>query len=63
MTIISAVGDLDWKNAGLESKVLDSVKDIPVRMISFGGSSCNISFIVKEEDKNRALEALRNTIF
>ena len=63
MTIISAVGDLDWKNAGLESKVLDSVKDIPVRMISFGGSSCNISFIVKEEDKSRALEALRNTIF
>lgn len=63
MTIISAVGDLDWKNAGLESKVLDSVKDIPVRMISFGGSSSNISFIVKEEDKERALKSLSNNIF
>ncbi len=63
MTIISAVGDLDWKNAGLESKVLEAVKDIPVRMISFGGSSCNISLIVKEEDKERALKALSNNIF
>lgn len=63
MTIISAVGDLDWKNAGLESKVLDAVKDIPVRMISFGGSSSNISFIVKEEDKERALKSLNNNIF
>lgn len=63
MTIISAVGDLEWKNAGLESKVLDAVKDIPVRMISFGGSSCNISLIVKEEDKERALSSLSNHIF
>lgn len=63
MTIISAVGDLDWRNTGLEAKVLDAVRDIPVRMISFGGSSCNISFIVKEEDKERALTSLSNTIF
>lgn len=63
MTIVSVVGDLRWSNVGLESKVMDAVRDIPVRMISFGGSNYNISFIVKEEDKEKALAALNKNIF
>ena len=34
------------------------MKDIPVRMISYGGSNYNISFLIKAEDKKRALIAL-----
>jgi len=39
------------------------VKKIPVRMISYGGSNYNISFLVKAEDKRRTLQALSETLF
>jgi aspartate kinase len=39
------------------------MKDIPVRMVSYGGSNYNISFLIREEDKKRALQNLSNTIF
>ena len=58
MCIICVVGDMDWENVGFESRALDAMKDIPVRMISYGGSNYNISFLVKGEDKARALRSL-----
>ena len=63
MCIICVVGDMEWENVGFESKVMEAVKDIPVRMVSFGGSNYNISLLVKEEDKNRALRALSQKLF
>ena len=54
---------MEWENVGFESRVLDAMKDIPVRMISYGGSNYNISFLLKEEDKKRAMEALRRNLF
>ena len=63
MCIICVVGDLDWSNIGFETKVMDAMKDIPVRMISYGGSNYNISFLIKEEDKRRALQNLSDQLF
>ena len=63
MCIICVVGDLDWSNIGFETLALDALKDIPVRMVSYGGSNYNISFLIREEDKKRALQTLSNTIF
>ena len=63
MCIICVVGDLEWTNLGFEANALDAMKDIPVRMISFGGSNYNISFLVKEEDKKRALISLSEHLF
>ena len=63
MCIICVVGDLDWSNIGFETLALDALKDIPVRMVSYGGSNYNISFLIREEDKKRALQSLSNTIF
>ena len=63
MCIICVVGDLEWTNLGFEANALDAMKDIPVRMISFGGSNYNISFLVKEEDKQRALQSLSDHLF
>jgi len=63
MCIICVVGDLDWSNIGFETRVMDAMKDIPVRMISYGGSNYNISFLIKEEDKKRALQSLSDTLF
>lgn len=63
MCIVCVVGDMDWENVGFESRALDAMKDIPVRMVSYGGSNFNISFLVKEEDKVRALRALSDNLF
>ena len=63
MCIICVVGDMDWENVGFESRALDAMKDIPVRMISYGGSNYNISFLVKGEDKARALRSLSKRLF
>ena len=63
MCIICVVGDLDWSNIGFETRVMDAMKDIPVRMISYGGSNYNISFLIREEDKKRALQNLSDHLF
>ncbi|MBR4920587.1 MAG: aspartate kinase [Prevotella sp.] len=63
MCIICVVGDLDWSNIGFETLALDAMKSIPVRMVSYGGSNYNISFLIREEDKKRALQSLSNTLF
>lgn len=63
MVIICVVGDLEWSNCGFESRALDALKDIPVRMISYGGSNYNISFLVKKEDKIKALNMLSENLF
>lgn len=63
MVIICVVGDLEWQNRGFEAKAIDALKDIPVRMISYGGSNYNISMLVRKEDKVKALNALSNHLF
>lgn len=63
MCIVCVVGDLDWNNVGFETLVTDAMKNIPVRMISYGGSNYNISFLIKEEDKQRALQSLSHKLF
>ena len=63
MCIICVVGDLRWENVGFEAKALDAMREIPVRMISFGGSDYNISFLVSKEDKNRAWQSLSDHLF
>ena len=63
MCIICVVGDLRWENVGFEAKALDAMSEIPVRMISFGGSDYNISFLVSKEDKQRSLQSLSDHLF
>ena len=63
MCIICVVGDLDWSNVGFETLATEAMKNIPVRMISYGGSNYNISFLIKESDKKRALQSLSDTLF
>lgn len=63
MVIICVVGDLEWHNRGFEAEALDALHDIPVRMISYGGSNYNISFLVSKEDKVAALRALQQRLF
>ena len=63
MCIVCVVGDMDWENLGFETMVLTAMKDIPIRMVSYGGSNYNISLLVREEDKARTLRALSHSLF
>lgn len=63
MVIICVVGDLFWQNSGLETIALDAMRDIPVRMISYGGSDYNISFLIRKQDKIAALNSLSKHLF
>lgn len=63
MCIICVVGDLRCDNVGFETLAAEALADIPVRMISYGGSNHNISFLVREEDKKAALQALSDKLF
>lgn len=63
MVIICVVGDLEWSNRGFEAAVVNALKDVPVRMISYGGSNYNISLLVRKCDKTRALSLLSQYLF
>lgn len=63
MVIVCVVGDLEWQNRGFEAAVVNALKDVPVRMISYGGSNYNISLLIRKEDKIRALKLLSAHLF
>lgn len=62
-TIICVVGDFGADKQGYVSKVLDGLKHIPLRMVSYGGSQYNVSLLLKEADKVEALRSLHRHIF
>jgi aspartate kinase len=62
-SIICIVGNLPKDKAGYGFKVLESLKDIPLRMVSYGGSSNNISVLVNSIHKKEALIALNKGLF
>lgn len=62
-TIVCVVGDFGLDTHGYASRVLDAVKHIPVRMISYGGSNYNISMLLQTEYKVEALRSLHNRLF
>ena len=63
MVIICVVGDLEWHNTGFEAKAVSALSDIPVRMISYGGSNYNVSMLVRRQDKVEALNRLSRALF
>jgi aspartate kinase len=62
-SIICVVGDFLVDRYGSAARILHSLPDIPIRMISYGGSQNNISFLVSSADKKRALNALNAGLF
>src|SRR5690606_25879055 len=62
-TIICVVGDMGADTHGYASRVLEAVKHIPLRMISYGGSNYNISLLIKTDDKTEVLRSLHNRLF
>ncbi len=62
-TIICVVGDFGLEQHGYASRVLDAVKHLSIRMISYGGSNYNISILLDMKDKVEALKSLHNRLF
>jgi len=61
--IVCVVGDLVAENKGYANRIFDALKNIPIRMISYGGSEHNISLLINAKDKKDALQALSAKLF
>ena len=62
-TIVCVVGDFGAEKFGYAARVLEAIKHIPVRMISYGGSDHNLSFLLKTAYKTEALRSLHAGLF
>jgi aspartate kinase len=61
-SIVTIVGDVMGDDTGLAGSLFDSIKEIPVKMISYGASYNNISILVNENDKVRTLQTIHNGV-
>jgi aspartate kinase len=62
-TIVSIVGNEIVQTPQIMKKVFDSIKEIPVRMVSYGGSKHNISLLIPSEFKTVTLQVLNKGLF
>lgn len=62
-TIICVVGDFGFETHSYSSLVFEALKHLPIRMISYGGSSYNISLLLNTSDKTDALQSLHSRLF
>lgn len=63
LSIICIVGDFIAESKGYALQIFRALKNIPLRMISYGGSFHNVSVLVNTSDKKEALQSLHNTLF
>lgn len=62
-TIICIVGNKLEEKEGVLKAVFQSLAQVPVRMVSYGGSSNNISLLVDTSQKEKALNLLNEGLF
>ena len=62
-TIVSVVGNEIAETENVLVRLFDAVKEVPVRMVSYGGSRHNISLLVPSEYKVATLQALNAGLF
>lgn len=63
LSIICIAGDIAQNKKGITSAIFEGLKDVPIRMISYGGSNYNLSFLVKTSDKIAVLNLLNESLF
>ncbi len=62
-TIVCIVGSFKQAKQGYAVKIFDALKNIPIRMISYGGSENNVSILVESSRKKETLHALNKGLF
>lgn len=63
MVIVSVIGDLESEDSGIAVDIMGSMNEIPVRMLSYGGSKYNFSFLIHKKDKEKTLQILNDKLF
>jgi aspartate kinase len=63
MSIVCLAGDFSQSGKGISASVINCLKDIPIRMISYGGSNYNMSLLIDSDDKVNALNLLNKGLF
>ena len=63
MSIVCLAGNFSHSGKGITAAVLNCLTDVPIRMISYGGSQYNISLLVDKDDKIKALNLLNEGLF
>ena len=62
-TIVCVVGHNINETEEIIKKLFGSIRNIPIRMVSYGGSPHNISLLVAAEYKNQLLQQLNRGMF
>lgn len=62
-SIVSIVGNEIAKTEDVLQKLFESVKEVPVTMVSYGGSPHNISLLVPSDYKTKTLQLLNKGLF
>jgi len=62
-TIVSIVGNEIAKTEDVLKRLFESIKEVPVRMVSYGGSPHNISLLVPSSHKTKTLQLLNKGLF
>ena len=62
-SIVCVVGNFIAESKGHAKIIFEALENIPIRMISYGGSKHNVSFLVNTSDKNEALISLNHKLF
>jgi aspartate kinase len=62
-TIVSIVGNEITETKNVMQQLFTALKDIPIRMVSYGGSSHNISILIPKNYKEQTLQLLNVGLF
>ncbi len=63
LSIVCVVGSFTAQKQGYAVRIFDALKNVPIRMISYGGSENNVSVLIDTKLKKEALVALNNGLF
>ncbi|GGF68053.1 aspartate kinase [Wenyingzhuangia marina] len=63
LSIVCLAGEFSSKRTGAGIPILTSLGNVPIRMISYGGSNYNVSLVINTENKKEALVALNKGLF
>ena len=62
-TIVSIVGNEIAQTDAVLQKLFNAIQEIPVTMVSYGGSTHNISLLVPSKYKTKTLQLLNSGLF
>lgn len=62
-SIVTVVGRQFREKSGIAGQVFDALRNVNIMMISGGASDINLSFVVTDDEADRAMRQLHSTFF